>query len=148
MSSPHSSTAPSTSPSSVGMRRRSTTSNTSNDTSTTDFLAAVATEPPREEDWKGYPRQSVAWPTPRPRSLEKSHDLPPLEKLAEAAKVSVLDSNSCEVSFESLYDGPQYLGQRRLILFVRHWYCRVSCWPARSGLWTAYLALAFSNLSG
>lgn len=106
-------------------QRRSTDSTSTNETSTTEFLAAVATEPPREEDWKGYQSKDVVWPAPSTRSLEESDQLPTAEKLREASNIPLLDADGNQLLFKNLYTGRQHLGQRRLVLFIRHWYCRV-----------------------
>ena len=125
MSSQQSSTVLSHISDSESLSRSSADSSRTTGTTTTDFLAAVASEPPREEDWKGYRGRATATPTLMPRSPEESDDLPPAESLAEAAEIPVLDGDGNELTFKNLYFGRRYRGQRRLILFIRHWYCRV-----------------------
>ena len=122
-----SSSIPSHTTDSEALRRASVGSTDTNDTDTDDFLAAVATEPPREEHYRGYPTHDASWPLPEPRTVrEPTDDFPSPEKLAEAAAIPVLDADGNRWSFESLYLGANAIGERRLILFIRHWYCLVS----------------------
>ena len=108
---------------SEGLRRCSVETNA---TSTSDFLAAVATEPPRIEDYKGYLAQSVHWPLPQCRAIEEpSDELPSPENLVEASRMPVRDAHGNQLTFRDLYMDGNHVGERRLILFIRHWYCRV-----------------------
>lgn len=133
-----SSTVHSSYPDSDNMRRDSADSTSTNGTSTSEFLAAVATEPPCEEAWAGYLPPVDSSPVSKPRTVQEPSDiLPEPNQLAEASSIPVLDSDGNEITFQELYKGGNYLAERRLVLFLRHWYCRVS--PTSTGRRTCLL---------
>jgi hypothetical protein len=55
-----------------------------------------------------------------------SHVLPTIAQLDKAANVPVYDADGVSRPFKSLYQGNEHIGQRQLIIFIRHFYCFVS----------------------
>ena len=55
-----------------------------------------------------------------------SHVLPTMAMLDEAANVPVYDADGVSRPFKSLYTGSEHIGQRQLVIFIRHFYCFVS----------------------
>lgn len=126
MSSTYPSSVPSATTDNSSHRRRSVESTETDYTSTTEFLAAVATEPPRNEDFEHYPNIDATSPNHSNHFLDQCDQLPSVKSLNEAANIPVLDVDNNELAFKHLYNNHQHHGQRHLILFIRHWYCRVS----------------------
>jgi len=56
----------------------------------------------------------------------ESHPLPTVEQLEKAANIPVYDADGVSRPFKSLYTGNEHIGQRQLIIFIRHFYCFVS----------------------
>jgi len=53
-------------------------------------------------------------------------ELPAAAMLAKAGEIPILSANGLSRPFKSLWEGPQHIGQRQLIIFIRHFYCAVS----------------------
>lgn len=61
---------------------------------------------------------------------DESHYLPRPDQLEKAANMPVYDADGVSRTFKSLYTGSEHIGQRQLIIFIRHFYCFVC--PASS----------------
>lgn len=57
--------------------------------------------------------------------VQVSDELPTRSELERAANIPVLDSDGTSRPFQSLFTGDEHIGQRQLIIFVRHFYCAV-----------------------
>ncbi|KAI9715209.1 MAG: hypothetical protein M1828_001035 [Chrysothrix sp. TS-e1954] len=96
------------------------------------FYANLASEPPKAEDFY-YPEGSDysvdAWFSGFRHSFEEESDeLPDLENLKHALQLPVYDSNGQAVPFKDISQGPhgsdQAWGERRLVIFIRHFFCQ------------------------
>lgn len=98
-----------------------------NETTLSDFYAAVATTPPSLEDWAAHPYHVTDSSSDNTlRSNEPSDRLPSQERLDDARRVPVYDGDGNAIAFRNLYSNPQYAGQRQLVVLIRHFYCHVS----------------------
>lgn len=59
--------------------------------------------------------------------IEVSDTLPTSEELRKAGDIPIFDADGVARPFKSLYQGIEHQGQRQMIIFVRHFYCGVSC---------------------
>lgn len=58
--------------------------------------------------------------------VELSDALPTQAELDKAGSIQIYDADGTARTFKSLYTGSEHLGQRQLVIFVRHFYCGVS----------------------
>ncbi|TKA63290.1 hypothetical protein B0A49_11103 [Cryomyces minteri] len=55
--------------------------------------------------------------------LDVSDDYPTASTLAQAGDVPIFDANGQSRPFKSIYSGDTVIGERQLVLFIRHFYC-------------------------
>lgn len=67
--------------------------------------------------------------------IDVSDEQPSATQLAAAGKVPIIDVHGNSRPFSSLYSEGEAIGERQLILFVRHFYCGVSL-PSHGGIVT------------
>jgi len=58
--------------------------------------------------------------------LDISDEYPSQETLKAAGNISIYDANGNSMPFKNLISGETAIGERQLIVFVRHFYCGVS----------------------
>lgn len=61
--------------------------------------------------------------------IDVSDELPSRETLAKAGDIPIFDAQGNVRPFKSIYSGDDVIGERQLVLFVRHFYCGVSLHP-------------------
>lgn len=61
-----------------------------------------------------------------------SDDCPSKKTLEEAGEIVIYDSQGIGKPFKSFFQGDMAIGQRQLVLFVRHFYCGVRAYSAIS----------------
>lgn len=69
------------------------------------------------DDWFGRFRED----------LDISDECPDRGTLAAAGEVSIYDQMGNKRAFRTLFTGLDAIGDRQLVIFVRHFYCGVSC---------------------
>lgn len=60
-------------------------------------------------------------------AIDISDDCPTPDMLEDAGEVPIYDSQGISRTFKSLYSGNDAMGDQQLIIFVRHFFCGVSC---------------------
>lgn len=58
--------------------------------------------------------------------IDVSDELPSRETLQKAGELPIYDAQGNSRPFKSIYSGDDVIGERQLVLFVRHFYCGVS----------------------
>lgn len=58
--------------------------------------------------------------------IDVSDELPSREALQKAGEIPIFDAQGNSRPFKSIYSGDDVIGERQLVLFVRHFYCGVS----------------------
>lgn len=66
------------------------------------------------------------WTEPDDSFIGLADDLPPAAMLEKAGELPILSANGLSRPFKSLWQGQEHIGQRQLIVFIRHFYCGVS----------------------
>jgi len=57
------------------------------------------------------------------------YDLPDAKTLEQAGELEIQDKEGKKIKFKSLYADQ---GKMHVIIFIRHFFCGVSCWRRRS----------------
>lgn len=57
--------------------------------------------------------------------LDVADELPDIATLAKAGELPILSANGLSSPFKSLWQGQEHIGQRQLVVFIRHFYCGV-----------------------